>query len=105
MHFSGRRVYPFKFLLRHYPLRSQVHGEKKVFEDRLPRYSPELRQLGWHIQYDSFKRGDSFIRNLDTLLTFDPERFYETHLVERLSGIGIVRTANSSKSAALSTNL
>ncbi|MFZ0934367.1 MAG: glycosyltransferase family 2 protein [Bryobacteraceae bacterium] len=87
--FPGRRVYPFKFLLRHYPIRSQEHGERKVFRERLPRFSPALRQEGWHIQYDGLGLGHSFVRNPDTLLPFNPRTFYEEYLIERLSGIGI----------------
>ena len=30
VNFSGRRVFPYKFLLKH-PVRSQGHGEKKIF--------------------------------------------------------------------------
>jgi hypothetical protein len=89
--FPGRRVYPFKFLLRHYPIRSQEHGEKKVFQERLPRFNPELRRNGWHRQYDEVGPGHSFVRSPDTLLPFDPRTFYDEYLVERLSGIGIER--------------
>jgi glycosyltransferase involved in cell wall biosynthesis len=28
--FQGRRIYPYKFLLKHYQIRSQAHGEKKI---------------------------------------------------------------------------
>jgi len=89
--FPGRRVYPFKFLLRHYPIRSQEHGEKKVFQERLPRFNPELRRNGWHKQYDEVGPGHSFVHSPDTLLPFDPRTFYDEYLVERLSGIGIER--------------
>ena len=89
--FPGRRVYPFKFLLRHYPVRSQEHGEKKVFQERLPRFNPELRRNGWHNQYDGFGPGHSFVQSPNTLLPFDPRTFYDEYLVERLSGIGIAR--------------
>ncbi|HEY1203161.1 MAG: glycosyltransferase family 2 protein [Bryobacteraceae bacterium] len=89
--FPGRRVYPFKFLLRHYPIRSQEHGERKVFRERLPRFSPALRQIGWHVQYDECRLGHSFVRNPNTLLPFDPRTFYEEYLVERLSAIGTAR--------------
>src|SRR5262249_10574746 len=27
--FPGRRVFPVRFILRHYPIRSQAHGERK----------------------------------------------------------------------------
>lgn len=89
--FPGRRVYPFKFLLRHYPILSQEHGERKVFRDRLPRFSPALRQIGWHKQYDGLGPGHRFVRDPAALLAFDPATFYEDYLVERLSGAGIAR--------------
>lgn len=54
--FDDRRVYPFKFLLKHYSFRSQSHGEKKVFRERKARWNPKERARGWHIHYDS-KRG------------------------------------------------
>ena len=28
--FPGRRVFPLRFPLRHYPIRSQAHGERKI---------------------------------------------------------------------------
>src|SRR5262249_15910738 len=49
--FEGRRVFPVRFLLRHYPIRSQAHGERKVFTERRPRFVPEERVRDWHIQY------------------------------------------------------
>jgi hypothetical protein len=62
-----------------------------VFSERLPRFSPVLRQRGWHNQYDRFLKNDSFVRDPSTLLQFAPETFYEEYLVERLSGLGITR--------------
>ncbi len=84
--FPGRRVYPFRFLLRHYPIRSQEQGQRKVFHERLPRFSPVLRKRGWHIQYDNLARNHCFVRDPSTLLRFTPETFYEEYLVERLAG-------------------
>ena len=34
--FPGRLVFPVRFLLRHYPIRGQAHGERKVFAERRP---------------------------------------------------------------------
>lgn len=97
--FPGRRVYPFKFLLRHYPTRSQEHGQKKVFSERLPRFSPVERQRGWHIQYDKISKDDSFVRDPSTLLQFTPETFYEEYLLERLSGLGIMQPGDAATPA------
>jgi glycosyltransferase involved in cell wall biosynthesis len=47
-------VSPNKFVLRHYKIRSYEHGLRKIFHERLPRFSPELRARGWNIHYDNF---------------------------------------------------
>lgn len=92
--FPRRRVFPYKFLLRHYPVRSQGHGEKKVFADRKPRFNPAERiNKGWHTQYEHIETGHSFLRSPESLSCFDPSGFYQEFLVERLSGIGILRQA------------
>ena len=49
--FAGRKVFPIRFLLRHYPIRSQEHGERKVFVERRPRFRARERERGWHVQY------------------------------------------------------
>ncbi|HEY3594529.1 MAG TPA: glycosyltransferase family 2 protein, partial [Polyangiaceae bacterium] len=86
--FEGRRIYPYYFLLRHYPLRSQEQAARKVFAERKSRWNAEERARGWHFQYDHFKEGHQFAWKSDELLAFDGT-FYREYLVERLSGIGI----------------
>ena len=71
--FPGRNVFPLRFVLRHYPIRSQAHGERKVFGERRPRFLPEERARGWHVQYDRFGEGGSFLRDPSTLTAWDPE--------------------------------
>jgi hypothetical protein len=85
--FPGRRVYPYKFLLKHYPIRSQAHGERKLLERRR-RWNAEERALGWHRQYDGFT-SHRFIREPSTLRRFDPATFHQEFLIERLSAAGI----------------
>ncbi|MGC1184242.1 MAG: glycosyltransferase family 2 protein [Candidatus Dormiibacterota bacterium] len=92
--FPGRRVFPYKFLLRHYPIRSQEHGERKVFADRQPRWSPAERASGWHVQYDRYRPGSSFLWDRSTLLDWDAEDFHRRWLVQRVSGVGIPREAD-----------
>lgn len=70
--FDGRRVFPLRFILRHYPVRGQGHGERKVFRERRPRFAAE-RARGWHIQYDSIQEGGRFIRDPATLIAYDAE--------------------------------
>ena len=54
--FPGRRVFPIRFLLRHYPIRGQAHGERKVFRERRPRYTQRERARGWHVQLSLLER-------------------------------------------------
>ena len=84
--FAGRRVYPYKFLLKHYPIRSHDHGRRKVVQERRARFDPAERALGWHQQYEHL---DSFVRRPAELEYFDPDVFYEQRLLERLSGVGV----------------
>jgi len=88
--FEGKKVYPYKFLFKHYPIRSQQHGEKKLFQDRKPRYSPQGRKKGWHVQYDEMNPGFVFLRSPNELNLFD-DTFYENYVVELISGLGIKR--------------
>src|SRR5262249_33851730 len=50
--FSNRKIFPIRFILRHYPIRGQTHGLKKVFFERKGRILPSERAVGWHRQYD-----------------------------------------------------
>jgi hypothetical protein len=71
--FAGRRVFPIRFLLRHYPIRSQSHGERKVLRERVPRFLATERARGWHVQYDDLEAGASFVRDPTPLVAFDPD--------------------------------
>ena len=52
--FTGRRIYPEPFLLKHYPIRGQSHGERKVLAERFPRYLESERAWQWHVQYNDY---------------------------------------------------
>lgn len=89
--FAGRRIYPFKFLLKHYSFRSQEQAEKKVFRERKARWNPAERARGWHIHYDSLQEGHRFVRPVSEKAVFAEDHFNKTYLLERLSGIGTNR--------------
>jgi glycosyltransferase involved in cell wall biosynthesis len=89
--FAGRRVFPVNFLLRHYPIRSQAHGERKVLVERQSRWSPSERRLGWHNQYDLVDGDTVFVRDPGELNLFVEATFHERFLFERLARIGIKR--------------
>ena len=61
--FAGRNVCPEPFVLKHYPIRSQAHGERKVLKERFPRYSPVERTRQWHVQYDDYVNNPKFVLN------------------------------------------
>lgn len=86
--FAGRRVYPYNFVYKHYPVRSQSHGERKVFTERRARYNQDELAAGWHAHYDEWKAGHNFLWQSSDLLRFDETEFYTACLVERLGNIG-----------------
>jgi peptidoglycan hydrolase CwlO-like protein len=71
--FEKRRVFPLRFILRHYPIRSQAHGERKIFRERRPRFVQAERAKGWHVQYDGIDENHRFIRDPVTLVAYDPD--------------------------------
>lgn len=89
--FNDRRIFPLKFLMKHYPLRSRSQAEKKVYRDRLPRMRREQREKGWHTHYAQFETVTE-IKGWErhTLQPWHPCFFYSEFLVERLSGIGLL---------------
>jgi glycosyltransferase involved in cell wall biosynthesis len=65
--FPGRRVYPVKFRSKHYPIRSQAHGERKVFDERKWLDQAQGRK-DWHVQYNGIVPGHSFLKDPRTLM-------------------------------------
>jgi hypothetical protein len=89
--FSKRRIFPYKFLLKHYPLRRPDQARRKIFEERLGRFSPQERAEGQHVQYDHWSRDDPFLWSAADLIRFDEHDTRASFLVELISGIGIIR--------------
>lgn len=79
-HIENPKVFPLKFLNRHYPLRSMEQAEKKVFQDRLPRFQKERGERGWHGHYDKFKRAEDFIFDGSQLLRWSKDTFQELYI-------------------------
>jgi glycosyltransferase involved in cell wall biosynthesis len=76
--FEGRQVFPVQFVLRHYPVRSQSHGEKKVFKERQQRYDKGELKDGWHVQYNCFPEDHNFLfdEKILTLYNADAVRLH-----------------------------
>lgn len=89
--FENARDFPYKFLLKHYPIRSAEHGRRKVLTERRERWSPyEKQTLGWHTQYDDYDETSTFLWNPMNLKRWCPDIFRRedallimTDLVER----------------------
>ena len=82
--FADRKVFPFNFLMRHYPIRSVEQGLRKINQDRLPRYPADERLQDWHGHYRPV-HADDLVRSPTGLFHFD-EHFDERFLLERLTG-------------------
>jgi glycosyltransferase involved in cell wall biosynthesis len=65
--FPGRKVYPEKLILKHYPIRSREQFERKVLHERIPRFDPAERARGWHVQYNDVARTRQWMRDPATL--------------------------------------
>jgi Glycosyl transferase family 2/Methyltransferase domain len=89
--FEGRRVFPYKFLLKHYSIRSSDHGRRKILEERIARVLPSEHARGWNTHYDIFDTSSQFVWNRNDLIAYDEPTFLREYLVERLSGVGIPR--------------
>jgi hypothetical protein len=107
--FDGRRVFPIRFLLRHYPIRSQAHGMRKVFDERLSRFPADELRRGWHVQYDAFGRNATFLREPGSLERYDADavraRLQMEHrgveeLTARLAAVGDLLAAAREEQAA-----
>jgi hypothetical protein len=48
----GARVFPTRFIHKHYPVRSLEHGRRKILAERKARFSKAEKARGWHVQYD-----------------------------------------------------
>lgn len=70
--FKPRHVFPIPFLLRHYPIRGQEHGRRKVLSERKNRFVENERSKGWHRQYDGIQTvAHCFLKDPQTLRRFN----------------------------------
>lgn len=93
--FASRRIHPYKFLLRHYPLRSTEHARQKIFTERASRWNAQERALGWHTHYDNATPDDDFLWSREILHLWVEETFRREFLTERLAGVGVLRDNRS----------
>ena len=106
--FEGVVEFPYRFLLKHFPIRSPDHGRRKIMMERKGRWSPEERAMGWHIQYDGYHAGSPYLWNATDLLQFT-DAFWENHGLAVITDIakdGLRSTSRSDPpSVLLSTSV
>ncbi len=86
--FAERRVYPYNFLLKHYPIRSTEQGRRKIDRDRRQRWNADERAAGWHTQYDAVDTDAALCRSPeDTIVWTDRTRI--EMLTEFVARVGI----------------
>ncbi|MBA4783777.1 MAG: glycosyltransferase family 2 protein [Rhizobiales bacterium] len=76
--FQHAKDFVYRFLLKHYPIRSAAHGQKKVLHERVSRWSPEEMAKGWHRQYEVLAADPSFIWDPAFLFAYDSD-FWADH--------------------------
>jgi glycosyltransferase involved in cell wall biosynthesis len=85
--FPGRKVFPLKFLLKHYSIRSNIQANTKIFKNRLPRISEREKDFNDH--YKVLAEQKNFIMDKSELNFFDDKTFNEKWMIQRLSGVGL----------------
>jgi hypothetical protein len=81
--FSERQLFPVRFLLRHYPIRSQSHGTRKVLHERRERFVASEVEYGWHRQYAHVTDAThNFLHNPALLNAFDLDRLRLESMLE-----------------------
>lgn len=86
--FLGRKVFPYRFYLGHYPVRSNRHARQKIITDRRQRYSKyELERLGWHTHYDGYDPDLGVIKWAELLEVFNFDTFRTEMLPELVSDV------------------
>jgi len=78
--FDAASDFRYKFLLKHYPLRSSAHARRKVEQDRQGRRSPyEGDILNFHKQYDHLVANDFDLEAGAELIEWDKEGFWKDY--------------------------
>ena len=81
------KIFPIRFIHKHFPIRSVEQGVRKILNERLERYSYSDRRKGWHVQYDHLnisqeKLRSEIIWDSNSLRKFDGQEIYNEILFE-----------------------
>ncbi|MBW7888308.1 MAG: glycosyltransferase family 29 protein [Bacteroidetes bacterium] len=96
--FEGRKIFPIPFILRHYPIRNEQQGIKKIFTDRIPRFNQAERSNGWHVQYDTVNREHpKILYDESALQKYDGSTFKRNYLAAYSKNILELLSAETSR--------
>jgi hypothetical protein len=85
--FEGRKLFPLRFVLCHYPIRGQTHGMRKVLGERANRFADAELADGWHVQYNHVRGPDHlFLVNPAELRPFGLDSVRLETLLEDAAG-------------------
>jgi glycosyltransferase involved in cell wall biosynthesis len=81
------KIFPIRFIHKHYPIRSIEQGSRKILTERLQRYSHSDRKKGWHVQYDHLNISKEELRkkiiwDSNYLRKYDKNEIYNEILLE-----------------------
>ena len=84
-----QKIFPYKFLLRHYSLRSKEQAQRKIFKDRKPRWNKQELKKQWHTHYNKINNSRDLEWNKEDYLFFEREIFYKTYMMQMITGAGV----------------
>ncbi len=100
------KIFPIRFIHKHYPIRSVEQGTRKILKERLPRYSQSDRLKGWHIQYDNMnllkeELKHKIIKDCSDLQLFNVEEVRDDLLMEATYIISTLQNFNNASQLIL----
>lgn len=89
------KLFPIRFIHKHYPIRSVEQGTKKIINERLARFSTEEKNQQWHVQYDHhsldpLKIQDELISDVRFLRSFDHNKVCSELSIECVKALSIL---------------
>ena len=85
--FQMRVIFPTKFLIMHYPIRSRKLTGKRKFSSNASHASLERERLGWHTHDDHYSEKSHFTWRQEDLIQWDDALFWKEHGLNVLTGL------------------
>lgn len=100
------KIFPIRFIHKHYPIRSIEQGTRKILKERLGRYSQADKAKGWHIHYDHMNVDkeeliNKIVKDQSNLQLFSIEDVRDELLLESTGIISTLQNFNSSRQLQL----